>query len=125
MEAMMGLDQIVAEIRNRPGFAENAGMILLHNGIARAWSRDTHKKVIGIEVCADERRIGAICQEIGARDGIFAITAEANQGYLKPGDDLLYLAVAGDIRENVIAAFTELLNRIKNEAITKKEIFEE
>lgn len=121
----MGLDQIVAEIKSRPGFEENVGMIMLHNGIARAWSRDNHKKVIGIEVCADEQRIGAICQEIGARDGIFAITAEASQGLLKPGDDLLYLAVAGDIRENVIAAFTELLNRVKGEAINKREIFEE
>lgn len=121
----MGLDQIVAEIKKRPGFDENAGMILLHNGVVRAWSRDGHKKVKAVEVFANELKIGAICQELGSWPGIFAIVAQAKEGMLKPGDDLLYLAVAGDLRENVIAAFVELLNRVKSEGVEKREIYEE
>ena len=121
----MSLDKIVEEIKRRPGFTENVGMLLLHNGVVRAWSRNQHKKVIGVRVFANELKIGAICQEIGSRPGIFAVTAESKQGDLKPGDDLLLLAVAGDIRENVLPAFEELLNRIKKEAIEKQEIIEE
>lgn len=121
----MGLDKIVADIKNRPGFEENAGMILLHNGVVRGWSRNGHKKIKALEVFANELKIGKICQEIGSRPGIFAVTAEAKQGLLKPGDDLLYLAVAGDIRENVLNAFQELLARVKNEGVEKREIWED
>lgn len=119
----MGLDEIVAEIKARPGFEENAGMILLHNGVVRAWSRDGRKKVIGIKSCADEKKIGAICEEVGAMPGIFAVVAQANEGLLKPGEDLLYLAVAGDLRENVIKAFAVLLDRVKKEGVLKEEIY--
>lgn len=121
----MSLDAIVAEIKSRPGFEKEAGMILLHNGVVRAWSRDGRRKVKEIDVVADELKIGEICQELGARPGIFAIVAQANEGVLKPGDDMLYLAVAGDIRENVKAVFSELLDRVKSEGVRKKEIFEE
>lgn len=119
----MSLDDIVKDIKNRPGFEENAGMILLHNGVVRAWSRDGHKKIQAVDVVADELKIGEICQELGSRPGIFAITAQANQGVLKPGEDLLYLAVAGDVRENVLKTFEELLNRVKSEGVKKTEIF--
>lgn len=120
----MTLDQMAAEIKSRPGYEEQAGMILLHNGTVRAWSRDGHKKVLAIEVTPDEVKIGRICEELGSRPGIFAISAQANPGLLKPGDDLLYLAVAGDVRENVIPVFSELLNRIKAEGVRKKEFLE-
>lgn len=120
----MGLDQIVADIKNRPGFEENAGMILLHNGVVRAWSRNGHRKVKSVEVYANELKIGEICQELGSRPGIFAITAQANQGILKPGDDLLYLAVAGDLRDNVIKVFEELLHRVKSEGVEKIEKYD-
>lgn len=120
----MSLEQMVAEIKARPGYEENAGMIMLHNGTVRAWSRDNHRKVLAVEVKADEIKIGAICQELGSRPGIFAISANTNEGLLKPGDDLLQLAVAGDLRENVFAVFMELLNRVKSEAIHKKEFLE-
>lgn len=43
---------------------------------------------------------------------------------LKPGDDLLFLVVAGDIRENVKSVFAELLDRIKSEAVLKQEYHE-
>lgn len=116
---------MAAEIKGRPGYEEQAGMILLHNGTVRAWSRDGHKKVLAVEVKPDEYKIGQICQELGARPGIFAISAQTNPGLLKPGDDLLYLAVAGDLREHVLPVMSELLNRIKSEAMHKKEFLAE
>ena len=58
------------------------------------------------------------------RPGIFAIVAQAEEGLLKPGDDLLFLVVAGDIREHVKATFAELLDRIKAEAVIKQEYHE-
>ena len=46
------------------------------------------------------------------------------RGELKPGDDVLFLVVAGDIREHVKATFSELLDRIKAEAVIKQEFTE-
>ena len=120
----MSLDRIVKDIKSRPGYSENVGMIALHNGTVREWSRNGHKKVIAVEVFANELKVGEICQEVGTMPGIFAVTAEPQQGRLKPGDDLLYLAVAGDVREHVLPAFETLLNRIKSEAVEKREILE-
>lgn len=120
----MKLDEMAEEIKRRPGFEKQAGMILLHNGVVRGFSRDGRKKVVAMQIEADEKKVGEICQELGARPGIFAISAETCQGLLKPGDDALYLAVAGDYRENVIAVFAELLDRVKKEAIKKQEILE-
>ena len=47
-----------------------------------------------------------------------------HSGELKPGDDVLFLVVAGDIREHVKATFSELLDRIKAEAVIKQEFTE-
>lgn len=55
-------------------------------------------------------------------EGIFKVVVEAYSGTMQPGDDLLFLIVAGDIRENVKLALTLLLDRIKAEAISKKEL---
>jgi molybdopterin synthase catalytic subunit len=42
---------------------------------------------------------------------------------LMVGDDVMFLAVAGDIREHVIDALTLALNRIKTEATAKTQVF--
>lgn len=114
---------MVAEIKSRPGFADNVGMLLIHNGVVRAFSRNGKRPVKCVEVYANELKIGEICQEIGSRPGIFAVSAEANEGELQPGQDMLYLVVAGDIREHVIPAFEELLERVKSEGVEKREVF--
>lgn len=39
-----------------------------------------------------------------------------------PGDDPLFIIVAGDVRENVKPVLAKLLDRIKAEAVTKRGI---
>ncbi|MCK4503479.1 MAG: molybdenum cofactor biosynthesis protein MoaE, partial [Desulfuromonadales bacterium] len=73
------------------------------------------------EVVADQVKIEQIRCEIEQLMGIYKVVVEARSGVMQPGDDLLFLIVAGDIRENVKPAFARLLDRIKSEAITKKE----
>lgn len=117
----MDINKTMQELKARPGFAENVGMTLIHNGTVRAWSRKDHETVHAVDVHPDREKIRAICAEMEQRPGIFAILAEAAEGHLLPGDDLLFLVVAGDIRENVKATFAELLDRIKSEAVFKTE----
>ena len=121
----MDISKRVAEMKKQPGFVDNVGMILIHNGTVRSWSRNTKETVTALEVTPDLKKIETIRQELMKRDGIFEIVIEANSGRFQPGDDLLFLIVAGDIRENIKPVLAELLDRVKAEALTKKEILAE
>ncbi len=49
---------------------------------------------------------------------------EALEGELRVGDDLLYVVVAGDIRSNVVSAFTGIMDRVKSEGVSKIEHYD-
>jgi len=117
----MDISETIATMKHDPAFAKNVGMVLIHNGTVRGWSRGDHSPVSQIKVVADQAKIDQICSEVEAMEGIFKIVIEAHSGLMKPGDDLLFLVVAGDIRENVKPALALLLDRIKAEAISKQE----
>ena len=118
----MDISKTIAEMKQDPAFAENVGMLLIHNGTVRGWSRGDHAPVSQIEVFADQAKVEQIRSEIEQREGIYKVVIEARSGVMQPGDDLLFMIVAGDIRENVKPALALLLDRIKAEAISKKEI---
>lgn len=118
----MDISQTIKELKQQPGFTDNVGMILIHNGVVRNWSRKDRATVTALEVTPDFQKIEALRQEYLGRQGIFEIIIKAYSGTFQPGDDLLYIIVAGDIRENIKPVLAELLDRIKAEAVTKKEI---
>ncbi len=117
----MDISKTIAELKKEAGFKENVGMVLVHNGVVRATSRKDKKEVTSVVVKPDHAKIEAICKEMEQSEGIYRIIGKANEGELFPGDDLLYLIVAGDIRENVKDTFAKLLDRIKSEAVIKQE----
>lgn len=118
----MDISRTIAELKKDPQFAANVGMILVHNGVVRGWSRKDRQDVSCVEIAVDLERLQALCREFETRPGIHKVLAEARQGCLKPGDDVLFLLVAGDIRENVKPALADLLDRVKLEAVSKKEL---
>jgi molybdopterin synthase catalytic subunit len=117
----MDISKTIAAIKKEPGFSEHVGMILVHNGVVRAWSRKDRSPVSSVEVSADEQRIRALREEYEKKPGIFKVLIEYKTGRLQPGDDLLFIVVAGDIRENVKPVLAELLDRVKSEAVFKSE----
>jgi len=119
----MDITKTIADLKQEPGFTENVGMILAHVGVVRGFSRNTRQKVAGMTVTPDLATIEAIRCELQARPGIFRILVQAESGAFVPGDTLLYLLVAGDIREHVKPVLSELLDRIKAEAVAKQEAF--
>lgn len=118
----MDISKTITELKQRPEFTDNVGMILIHNGVVRNWSRKDRSRVTALEVTPNYEKIEAIRQEYLQHEGIFDIIIEAYSGTFKPGDDLLFIIVAGDIRENIKPVLAELLDRIKAEAVTKREI---
>ena len=118
----MDITRTIAQLKARPDFADHVGMILVHNGTVRGWSRSDRSTVTGIDVQVEENRVTAIREEFLQFPGIYDIVIESRSGLLKPGDDLLFIVVAGDIREHVKPVLADLLDRIKSEAVTKREI---
>ncbi|MEW6290798.1 MAG: molybdenum cofactor biosynthesis protein MoaE [Thermodesulfobacteriota bacterium] len=118
----MDISKTIAKMKQNPGFADNVGMVLVHNGVVRAWSRKGKENVTSLEVTPDLAKIEAIRREFLAKEGIFDIIIEAKSGRFKPGDDLLFIVVAGDLRENVKPVLADVLDRVKAEAIAKKEV---
>lgn len=119
--SMLDLNKAVAELKKTPGFAEHVGMILIHNGVVRGRTKDGQHRVSRLQVRPDHAAIEAIQSRYEQRPGIFKVRVMAQEGTFRPGDDLLYILVAGDIREHVKPVLSEVLEEIKTKAMHKEE----
>jgi len=90
--------------------------------VVRNWSREDHSNVKGLETKVDHELIEKIRQKYLKKPGIYEIIIETDSGSFQPGDDLLFIIVAGDLREHIKPVLSELLDRVKAEAVSKKEI---
>jgi molybdopterin synthase catalytic subunit len=118
----MSVEAMMKKIKQHPDY-NKAGMILGHNGVVRATSRQGDK-VTGLKVTVDHEKLAKIIKEQKRRPGIIEILIEINEGNkLVVGDDVMFLVVAGNIRENVIESLTDTLNLIKTKATSKKQYF--
>ncbi|MFO7803513.1 MAG: molybdenum cofactor biosynthesis protein MoaE [Desulfovermiculus sp.] len=117
----MDITAALNQLKQEPGFEDQVGMVLVHNGVARGHSRGSMERVQALKVTPDRKRIEELRREYESRPGIFQIQVQANEGEFLPGQDLLFIIVAGDIRENVHPVLSELLDRIKAEAVHKSE----
>lgn len=118
----MDISKTIQNLKQRPDFTDNVGMILIHNGTVRNWSRKDKGRVTALETKVDQEKINELREEYLQKTGIYEIIIEAHSGTFQPGDDLLFIIVAGDLRENIKPVLADLLDRIKAEAVTKREI---
>ena len=119
---MKQLMDIVSAMKQHPAFSK-AGMLLCHNGVVRATSRDG-RNVSGLRVSVNHTRLDAILETHRQRPGIVDIQVDiAEDRYLAVGDDVMMLVVAGDVRENVIRVLEDTLNAIKTTVTQKTEYF--
>jgi molybdopterin synthase catalytic subunit len=120
----MNIANMLHEIKRHPDF-EKVGMILCHNGVVRATTRDG-KRVKGLKVAVDHAKLEQIVMEQSQKPGIVAIRINIVENKnLAVGDDIMHLIVAGDIRENVISVLSETLDAIKEKVTKKTEYFME
>ncbi len=117
----MDFEGVLNRIRKHPD-SKRIGMIASHLGIVRASSRDG-RKVTHIQVAYDMNALKNIIKYIKSLPGIIEVLAEVNEGLLNVGDDILFVAVGGDIRDNVFPALFKAVDLIKKEASRKKEVF--
>ncbi len=115
----MSLSDLITQVRKHPDFGK-VGMMLCHNGVVRGTSRDG-KPVSEVTVRVDRNRLDAVLAAIKGMPGIVEVLAHVNEGTLKVGEDVMYVVVAGDIREHVFDAMIAAVNRIKAEVTSKTE----
>jgi len=117
----MDINRMIKTLREHPE-SHRIGMIASHLGVVRASSRDG-REVTGLEVVYDQKSLDDIIHDIKILPGIVDVLVDVTEGRLKIGDEILAVAVAGDIRENVFGALIKAVDRIKAEASKKKEFF--
>ena len=110
----------IKEIK-KEALADMLGMILCHNAIVRATAKDGGK-VQAMNLSYDKAKLERTVREFKSRDGIVDIRVWINEGYLKIGDDIMNVCVAGRFRKDVLPFFQELITMIKTEIVTEKEL---
>jgi len=113
------LAEMIKKVKSHPDF-HKAGMILCHDGVVRGTTRGG-EPITELTVKANRPRLEAIIAEIKSRPGILEVLVEIREGLLHVGDDVMFVVVAGDIRENVFSALMDTVNRIKAEVTEKQE----
>ena len=111
---------MIDKVKTHPDYPK-VGMILCHNGVVRSTSRDG-RPVSELTVHVNRPRLQTIIDDVRQRSGIIEVLVHIREGKLYPGEDVMFVVVAGNFRENVFAALMDAVNRIKTEVTSKTEI---
>lgn len=115
------LNTLIKELKQNKDI-NKCGMILTHTGIVRETTRDG-KKISKLEIEPDFNVINAIVDKNKNLEGIVDIKVWMHEkGTLSIGDEIMHIAIAGDIRENTLSAMTKTLNEIKAKAVKKRQL---
>ena len=120
LEVKMNLQEMIDKVKMHPDYPK-AGMILCHNGVVRSTSR-AGRPVSELTVRVERQPLQKIIDDIRQRPGIVEVLVEIREGRLYPGEDVMFIVVAGDFRENVFSALMDMVNRIKADVTRKIEI---
>ena len=115
----MDLNAVLKEMESHPRIGE-AGMILVHLGRVRAFDLEG-RAVTSLHLEHDHDRAEAIRADLLDRPGVVEILIRLNSGHLSLGDPIMIAAVAGQTRQQVFPVLEELIDRLKKEAVRKRE----
>lgn len=118
----MCLIGLIQKIKQHPDYPK-VGMILCHNGVVRQTARDG-RAVSGLRITVNHEKLKKILEENKNKPGIIDIQVDIVENQdLTVGDDVMFLVVAGDLRENVISCLQETLNAIKTQVTHKTQFY--
>lgn len=117
----MNLSEMIATMKKHPRY-HSMGMIASHLGVVRETSLNGGM-VKSVQVQYDRIIIDDIIRDIEMLPGIIKVMVETAEGTLNVGDELMAVVIGGDTRDHVFHSLIKAVDRIKKEAVTKKEIF--
>jgi len=107
------IEGLVRELRRECNVA-HAGAILTFNGIVREWTGAEHPEYLEFDETVDALT-ESIRQEIEAVPGIIGVRFHHRKGRLYAGEDLTYLAILAEHRQEAFAAASNAIDRLKRE----------
>jgi molybdopterin synthase catalytic subunit len=115
---------MINDAKKEPNF-KKAGAITLFIGVVREETKKG-EKVEKLELEAYEENanqtLKKICNDLKRKPGVTDVQIHHLLGEFSPGDDLVYVLVAGSHRQNIFPVLEQAVERYKNEApIFKKE----
>lgn len=118
----MDQNRLIEQIKTHPEF-HRVGMILTHHGVVRGTSRDG-RAVSGVSLGVSRDQIEGIIESEKKSPGIVEILVEITDNReLSVGDDIMVIAVAGDIRDNVLSCMARMIDSVKQMVTSKTEYF--
>ncbi len=109
--------------------AEKCGMYLVHNGTVRRTARAAVRDgaadaapVAGMQFGFDAEKTARAVEEARQMPGIRHVRVWLNEGLLAPGDDIMLVLVGGDIRPHVVDALQRLVETLKTQCVTEREL---
>lgn len=109
------------------GLPEEAGAIGCFIGVVRGISSEGERVKLLRYECSEEisKKLEEIAADFEKKPGIYRVAIHHVIDDLEPGDEAIYLIVAGKHRSEVFSALEKLMDRIKYEApVWKKEVYE-
>jgi molybdopterin synthase catalytic subunit len=118
------LPDMIKDAKKEPSF-KKAGAITLFIGVVREEDKKG-EKVEKLELEAYEEKanqtLERICDDLRKKPGVTDVQIHHLLGEFAPGEDLVYVLVAGSHRQNIFPVLEEAVERYKSEApIFKKE----
>jgi len=113
--------------RFKRGLPEEAGAIGCFIGVVRGISSEGKRVKLLRYECSEEisRKLEEIAADFEKEPNIHRVAIHHVIDDLEPGDEAIYLIVAGKHRSEVFFALEKLMNRVKHEApVWKKEVYE-
>ncbi|MEN6508239.1 MAG: molybdenum cofactor biosynthesis protein MoaE [Smithella sp.] len=114
------IEQWIKEIKEECA-PDMLGMILVHNGIVRATSKQG-EPVGAMNLSYDRPALDQAVRRFKGMEGIVDIRVWINEGTLKIGDVIMNVCVAGRFRKDVLPVFQELITLIKTAIVREVEL---
>ena len=114
------VDALIEEVLHTSN-PENLGMILVHRGVVRAFSKDG-RRVKGMILKAPMEKIKQVEEKYSTFPGIEAVKVIVNTGELKVGDEIMTVVVAGRYRTDVIPVLEKVVAEVKA-IVSEEELF--
>ncbi|WP_022671089.1 molybdenum cofactor biosynthesis protein MoaE [Hippea alviniae] len=116
---MFDINRTIEEIKNSSNI-DNLGMILMHNGIVRATSKDG-RKISFMELDYDEKKLKELVEYANKQSFVEKCVVWINKGKLNIGDDIMFVVLAGTDRKRLLPLFEEIIEKLKKEIVKEIE----
>ncbi len=107
------IEGLVRELRRECGVS-HAGAVLTFNGLVREWTGTERTEYLEFDETVDALT-ESILQEMEAVPGIIGARFHHRKGRLYAGEDITYLAILAEHRQEAFAAASNAIDRLKQE----------